>query len=98
MHMRDDIHTITNARIFDGTQLLDASSVVVEGTRIAAVGERSTAGYVVDARGATLLPGLIDAHVHTSVDRLRLALRFGVTTELEMTGFWTPEERAEIAV
>jgi imidazolonepropionase-like amidohydrolase len=100
MHMRDNMHiqTITHARIFDGNTLLDTDTVVIEGTRVAAVGERSTRGDVIDARGATLLPGLIDAHVHTSIDSLRLALRFGVTTELEMTGFWTPEERQEIAV
>jgi len=96
--MRDNMQNIINARIFDGNQLLDASTVVIEGTRIAAVGERSASGDVIDAHGATLLPGLIDAHVHTSIDSLRLALRFGVTTELEMTGFWTPEERQDIAV
>jgi imidazolonepropionase-like amidohydrolase len=99
MHMQDvsNIHVITNARIFDGEQLLDAHTVVVEGRRIAAIGETTTLGTVTDARGATLLPGLIDAHTHTDAASLQLALQFGVTTELEMTGFWTPEQRREIA-
>lgn len=36
-------------------------------------------------RGRTLLPGLIDAHAHVQTENgLRNALRFGVTTELDM--------------
>src|SRR5690606_21722452 len=41
----------------------------------------------------TLLPGLIDAHVHTSVEFLREALKFGITTELEMMGGFTKKGR-----
>ncbi|MNI31611.1 isoaspartyl dipeptidase [compost metagenome] len=40
-----------------------------------------------------MLPGLIDAHVHTSVEGLRNALKFGVTTELEMMGGFTRNGR-----
>ena len=66
--------------------------------QIAAVGGPVLPGAtVVDAAEGTLLPGLIDSHVHTDPDWLRLALRFGITTELEMMGHWTPEERAAIA-
>ena len=44
---------------------------------------------MVDGTGATLLPGLIGAHTHTrTVAQLQDALRFGVTTVLDM---WTPE-------
>src|SRR2546423_8070717 len=52
---------------------------------------------LVNAQGATLMPGLIDAHVHTSLDGLRDALAFGVTTELEMQGHWTDQDRKEVA-
>lgn len=90
--------TITNARIFDGERLLDEHTVVIDGAHIVAVGGAAPPrGAVVDARGATLLPGLIDAHTHTSVDGLRDALAFGITTELEMMGHWTRQERAEVA-
>jgi imidazolonepropionase-like amidohydrolase len=43
------------------------------------------------------LPGLIDAHVHTDMDGLRDALKFGVTTELEMMGRWSAKQRRAIA-
>ncbi|MEU3962654.1 amidohydrolase family protein [Streptomyces buecherae] len=38
----------------------------------------------VDGRGKTLLPGLIDAHTHVFDGSLSQALRYGVTTELDM--------------
>ncbi|OMI35063.1 amidohydrolase family protein [Streptomyces sparsogenes] len=88
---------ITGARVFDGQQDLGVTDVVVNGTTIASVGGPvPDDAAVVDGSGATLLPGLIDAHVHTNKDSLALALRFGVTTELEMQGYWTPEQRTEV--
>lgn len=88
---------ISNARIFDGEQLLGATTLTIENRTITAVGgDAPQNADFVDAAGATLLPGLIDSHVHTSVDSLREALRFGVTTELEMQGYWTPEQRTEV--
>ncbi|WP_428950551.1 amidohydrolase family protein [Streptomyces sp. cg35] len=88
---------IINARIFDGEQTLQASTVVFDSTGIRALGADTPEGAeVVDAEGATLLPGLIDAHVHTNTASLALALRFGVTTELEMQGTNTADNRAHI--
>jgi imidazolonepropionase-like amidohydrolase len=89
---------ITNARIFDGDRVLEARTVGIEGSRIVSLGRRPPTGAeVIDAHDATLMPGLIDGHVHTSLDGLRLARTFGVTTELEMNGFWTAQQRTEIA-
>ncbi|WP_250562512.1 amidohydrolase family protein [Sphaerisporangium fuscum] len=88
---------ITNARVFDGERVLEAHSVGIEGSQIVTVGQEPPRdARVVDAEGATLLPGLIDGHVHSSFEALRIALGFGVTTELEMQGYWTPEQRKEI--
>ncbi|MGN0064923.1 MAG: amidohydrolase family protein [Nocardioides sp.] len=88
---------ITHVRLFDGHDVVDDTTVVIEGHTIASVGGPVPAGAeVVDGAGGTLLPGLIDAHVHTNHDALRLALRFGVTTELEMQGTHTRDRRAEI--
>ena len=88
---------IINARIFDGTTVLDATTVLLDGDRITTVGGEVPAdATIADAQGATLLPGLIDAHVHTNPANLALALRFGVTTELEMQGTNTRHNRAHL--
>ncbi|WP_410566866.1 amidohydrolase family protein [Amycolatopsis sp. cmx-4-61] len=88
---------ITGARVFDGEKPLGVQTVVLDGPKIRRVGGDVPDGAeVVDGRGATLLPGLIDAHVHSSPGSLALALRFGITTELEMQGLNTRENRAHI--
>lgn len=88
---------IINARVFDGERILEERTVILEGTRIAAIGGPiPEKAVLVDARGATLLPGLIDAHTHTDEASLALALKFGVTTELEMQGVNTKNDRAHI--
>ncbi|MGQ4516623.1 amidohydrolase family protein [Streptomyces sp. DW26H14] len=76
---------VTNTRVFTGTHVSDASVVVVEDGTITTVGHEVPEGVEeIDGGGGTLLPGLIDAHTHTDEDGLRTALRFGVTTELDM--------------
>lgn len=62
----------TNVRIIDGTGTMPYSgSVLVQGNRIRQVG-RSTAAIspsgatVIDAAGATLMPGMCEAHTHFS--------------------------------
>jgi imidazolonepropionase-like amidohydrolase len=80
--------SITNARIFDGTRLLPGKGVVVvRDGRIVAAGPDARVpegAQVVDAAGATLLPGFIDSHTHVFGNALERALIFGVTTELDM--------------
>ena len=95
--------TISNVRVFDGERTLENQTVRIEGATIASVrpttpddGPRTPTDHVIDGAGKTLLPGLIDAHTHSSPEALRLALRFGVTTELEMGGVLTAPRRAEI--
>ncbi|WP_410638661.1 amidohydrolase family protein [Amycolatopsis sp. lyj-346] len=79
--------TITGARVFDGERLTDHTAVRIAHGRITAVGDdtlRRPGDEHVDARGGTLLPGLIDAHVHLLPGAPRQALTFGVTTVLDM--------------
>ncbi|WP_379137878.1 amidohydrolase family protein [Paenibacillus sp. sgz500958] len=88
------ITAITNVRIFDGEKVIRPTTVLIEGEQILSVGgEIPEHATIIDAEGGTLLPGLIDAHVHTSVEGLRDALKFGVTTELEMMGGYTKSGR-----
>ncbi len=71
---------------------------MIDGAHIYSVGGIVPAGAtVIDAHGATLMPGLIDSHVHTDLDGLHDALLFGVATELEMNGRWSRKERKKIA-
>ena len=62
----------TNVRILDGTgQMPYAGSVLVQGNRIVSVGRStapigSTGATVIDAAGATLMPGMCEAHTHFS--------------------------------
>ncbi|WP_432043110.1 amidohydrolase family protein [Streptomyces cadmiisoli] len=91
------VTAISGARVFDGEKSLGVTTVLIEGRRITAVGcEAPSDADLVDGSGATLLPGLIDAHVHTDQQSLALALRFGVTTELEMAGINTRDKRADL--
>jgi imidazolonepropionase-like amidohydrolase len=78
---------IVDARVFDGERLHPRASVQVADGRIEAFAATLTLpdGYTrIDGRGHTLLPGLIDAHAHTWGEARRDALRFGVTTLLDM--------------
>jgi|GEM_PF-71966 len=94
---------VTGARVFDGEGALGTVDVLVEEGRIAAVGAPGEALALppgvprVDGTGHTLLPGFIDAHVHAMGDGPEQALRFGVTTVLDMFADpeWAAEQRAK---
>lgn len=68
-----------NVRVFDGKSdaLRDGLTIIVEGTKIKAVdGSRSSIGpgfQVIDGGGRTLMPGLIDAHWHTTMAAMSFA-------------------------
>jgi imidazolonepropionase-like amidohydrolase len=69
--------TIVNAVIFDGeSPQLSEGTIRVDGGAIVEIGGSSSAAErVLDARGGTVVPGLIDAHFHayaTSLDPLRI--------------------------
>src|SRR5579872_4298539 len=87
-----DTFVIRNVRIFDGAKIIDANSVAVADGKIVAVGNDVAApsnAQVIDGRGDTILPGLIDAHVHAwNRDVLKMGLMMGVTTELDMYMHW----------
>ena len=87
--------TFTGVRLFDGDRLLDDRWDVRTGEgvvqAVGPAGQVSPAGTTsVDGVGCTLLPGLVDAHVHLrGLEDLHELARWGVTTALDM-GSWPP--------
>ena len=97
-------YVVEIGRLFDGVRATYHRHVDlhVRGGRIAAIVPRGVlppSGEVIDARDATVIPGLIDVHAHLSSlvgERLgRAWLAYGVTTVRELTT--TPAEAIERA-
>src|SRR5229473_4550375 len=75
---------ITNGTVIDGrgSDPLEGAAVLIEGERITAVGKQARVNIprdatVIDAAGGSILPGLIDTHVHFMLeypDILRMLL------------------------
>jgi len=88
---------ITGARIvtLGAAGVLENSSLIVQGSRIACVGDCDTqsANRTIDARGKTIIPGLIDMHAHHYREHrgyrprrdyeAGIYLAYGVTTNLD---------------
>ncbi len=113
----DGAIVLSGAAVYLGEgRTLDDALVVLDGDRVAAVLPRPRAEYslpagarLLDVRGKTILPGLIDLHAHLGADgcfagqmsesRLRRELRAdlsnGVTTVLDLGSLpWLANERA----
>jgi len=89
---------ITGAVVFDGERFWPQADVWVSQGRIKAMAEKLNWPDElpsVPGQGSTLLPGLIDAHTHVFGDALASALRFGVTTELDMFSDFHPFQRGK---
>ena len=77
---------IVGVKVFDGEAFRPEQDVWVEDGRIRRTGrglDLPADLARVDGRGRTLVPGLIDGHVHTFGGTLNDAVRFGVTTVLD---------------
>lgn len=83
---------IQDVRIFDGESVISNGSVLVEDGKIKKVIEGSIApsehpATVFSKPGNTLIPGLVDGHVHahhTGSLVLSQSIKFGVTTVCDM--------------
>ena len=80
---------LTNATLIDGTGVepIRNATMVINGDRIIAIGSSTSLmipanGKIIDLEGATILPGLINAHVHDAYkeSRLQTWAQAGVTT------------------
>ncbi|KAF9879487.1 hypothetical protein CkaCkLH20_03030 [Colletotrichum karsti] len=94
---------IKDVKIFTGTEIVDEGYVFVLDGKIAEVGkgkfngDLSTGITVISRPGDSLIPGLIDAHVHAlsgNVNSIEQSLRFGVTTVCDMHN--DPRDNAEL--
>ncbi|HEY8461002.1 MAG TPA: D-aminoacylase [Blastocatellia bacterium] len=86
--------TIQNAAVIDGTGLpAYKADIAIKGDRIAAIGKfKAEAGRTINARGLTVIPGVIDPHSHADLilpldpkrqtELLRCKLAQGVTTTI----------------
>src|SRR5262245_32726085 len=73
MAVKDQTTAIIGARVIDGLgrDPIEKGTVVIEGDRISAVGKDTSVqvphgANVLDAAGRTVLPGIIDCHVHST--------------------------------
>jgi imidazolonepropionase-like amidohydrolase len=77
---RDQVVAIRAGHLFDAKSgtLLDNQVIIIRGDRITEVGAGVTipvSATVIDLSGATVLPGMIDAHVHVNTGGLTMAQR-----------------------
>lgn len=101
-----EVTLFTNVNVFDGKnkQLIENANVVVTGKLISQVSKEPLAvagGKVIDGKGRTMIPGMIDAHWHTSYccasqstvitgDILEIAIRGAIGAEATLLrGFTT---------
>src|SRR4029077_18034822 len=79
------IRVLTGATLIDGTGAVPVpdAAVVIDGDRVTAAGARGALSWpndaeVIEVRGRTIIPGLIDAHDHMAAHGYGLATRFGL--------------------
>lgn len=90
---------VVDVRVFDGEMIIPTATVMFENGTITSVNpgtaseelRRNDTITVIDGRGMTLLPGLIDGHYHTSgeLGGLQASIRMGVTSVFDT---YTPED------
>jgi imidazolonepropionase-like amidohydrolase len=91
---------VRDVRVFDGERVAEHKRVLIEDGKIARVGGSDLTvplgTEIIDGRGRTLMPGMIDAHVHltdSAESDLRQAMELGVTTVIDMFSASTRFER-----
>ena len=102
------VYAQSNVLVFEGGTLIDGTGkpplanavIVTEGGRVKAVGVKGRISYpagakVISLNGRTILPGLIDGHVHLRDYQVPMFLPWGVTTiaDIHNDTAWSIAER-----
>jgi imidazolonepropionase-like amidohydrolase len=94
---------VRDVRVFDGERVAEHRSVLVQDGKIARIGGPELpvplGATLIDGRRRTLMPGMIDAHVHLTDSAeadLRQAIQLGVTTVIDMFSASTRFERIKV--
>src|SRR5262245_41334259 len=92
------ILVLEGGTLIDGTgrNPINDAVVVIAGSRILGVGTKGKVAYppesrVVSTEGKTILPGLIDSHIHLREHMPPMFLHYGVTTVADTNNYidWT---------
>ncbi len=96
------IRVVSGATLIDGTGAAPVpdAAVVIEDGRVTAAGPRAALAWpadaeVIDARGRTVIPGLIDAHDHLASHGYALATRWGLEEPASTTHLRTARVLAD---
>jgi imidazolonepropionase-like amidohydrolase len=87
LHCQETPILFQHVRVFDGVKMISVTNVLIQGGHIRDLGVdlADPSAQIVDGTGLTLLPGLIDSHVHIhSAEALVQSMIFGVTSEFDM--------------
>ena len=93
---------VINGTLIDGTGFdpVKNAVLIIQGERVVAVGPRSSidipaGAQIIDAQGATILPGFFNAHVHGAYNEEKLAAwaQAGVTTVRDLGARQWPPSR-----
>jgi imidazolonepropionase-like amidohydrolase len=80
---------LVNVRVFDGYQIREPSTVIIDGDVISA--DETNIDSVIDGLGRIVMPGLIDSHCHPqNITDLEKLTSYGVTTAFNMACFNYP--------
>src|SRR5207248_113039 len=98
---RSMMRVLTGGTLIDGTGATPVADavVVIKGDRIIAAGPRASTAWpadaeVLDVRGRTVIPGLIDAHDHLASHGYALATRWGLDEPASTAHLRTARVRA----
>ena len=84
-----DDFLISNVTLFDGEEIIDSTSVLVEDGKIAMIQPNVMGDYAtIDGTGKFLMPAMTNSHTHVwNEQQLRQAARAGVLNMLDMLSF-----------